>query len=231
MTEQLFFDLQTGSKIHDFLESGNNKDAIFMVDRWPDWDGLGVIIYGPSSSGKTHLLSLWAERSKAIKFSSKNLSLDSILQYKDVDNLSVAIDDIDELAKDLDSSKILFHLYNLLKEQKGSILLTATKPIAAWDCPLPDLASRLKTLPSVFIEPPDEQMLQHLLVKFFSDRQLRISSDVVSYIINRTERSFIAIETLLQMLDKESLSQKRAITVPFVRDIIDNMQKTVDIFD
>src|SRR5690606_27121087 len=76
----------------------------------------------------------------------------------------------------------LFHLYNALAERRGSILLTATEPPARWGLRLADLRSRIAALPAVSIRPPDEALIQGVLVKLFADRQLRVDPELVSYL-------------------------------------------------
>src|SRR5205807_9919316 len=47
----------------DFLVSECNRAALERIDRWPDWPGRRLVLYGPGSSGKSHLAPLWcAER-------------------------------------------------------------------------------------------------------------------------------------------------------------------------
>ena len=64
--------------------------------------------------------------------------------------------------------------------------------------PLKDLQSRLNMLPSVEIKEPDDLMLQTLVVKLFNDRQILISPDVLTYIVNNAPRSFEYIEKLVE---------------------------------
>ncbi len=227
MKRQLFFALPKQSDNKEFLVSNCNREAVQWIERWPDWGNLGLIIYGASSSGKTHLLSLWSEKANAIQINSNDLTVENTLKYKDIKSSvnAFAVDNVDQIIADTKKATALFHLYNLIRENNGYLLLTASKPIASWNCTLLDLSSRLKTIPSVSILSPDEEILQRLLVKFFSDYQLRISPDVISYIMKHTERSFIAIEKLVEKLNKESLSQKRAITIPLVRSIIEEIQE------
>jgi len=59
-------------------------------------------------------------------------------------------------------------------------------------------------------------------VKLFSDRQLEIGEEVVAYLLNRIERSFAAAQDLVAELDTAALARQRRITVPFVREILDD---------
>jgi len=85
---------------------------------------------------------------------------------------------------------------------------------------IPDLASRLRACPQVALGLPDEHLLRALLVKLFSDRQMRIDVGVIEYCITRMERSFSAARDLVARLDQKSLNEKRAVSPAMVRSIL-----------
>ena len=85
---------------------------------------------------------------------------------------------------------------------------------------LPDLASRLRAAPSVAIREPDEQLLGALLVKLFNDRQIRVGTDVLHYILPRIERSFEAVRDLVETADRRAMIEKRRISIPLLREIL-----------
>ena len=79
---------------------------------------------------------------------------------------------IEDLHAGIGDQRALFHLLNLVREHKLSMLLTSRAPPGELDVSLPDLRSRLRALPVVPISPPDEALLKAVLVKHFADRQL-----------------------------------------------------------
>ena len=113
----------------------------------------------------------------------------------------------------------LLHLFNHMYSKGGYLLLTAKKPPAAWQLPLPDLMSRLKSLPISEIGLPDDDLLKGILLKMFDDKQVLVNSDLINFIVSRMNRSYGAALEIVERLNKESLSKKRAITIPFVRDV------------
>ena len=49
----------------DFYVNENNLEASELIKIWPNWFNGAAIIYGPDKSGKSHLASIWKERSNA----------------------------------------------------------------------------------------------------------------------------------------------------------------------
>ena len=49
----------------NFLEGPANAAALALIERWPDWPNRIMLLAGEEGSGKSHLASIWAERSGA----------------------------------------------------------------------------------------------------------------------------------------------------------------------
>ena len=118
----------------------------------------------------------------------------------------------------------LFHLYNTALEMNCSLLLLAQRAPKDWDFQLADSRSRLLSRPSVAVGQPDDMVLMAVLIKLFSDRQLHVPFEVVQYILSRIERSFSALRSLVRHIDATSLEQKRNITIPFVKTVLENQE-------
>ena len=219
--EQIPLDLghRTALGRHDFLVAPNNHDAVAWIDLWPEWPAPCLILYGAVASGKTHLGAVWAEKSSAICVKASDINENFIREVADM-NHHIIIEDADALIGNIVGEKGLFHLYNIFKEEQRSMLLTLQEPPVRRSFALPDLASRLRAAPSVAIREPDEQLLEALLVKLFNDRQIRVSAEALAYILPRIERSFEAVRDLVERADQKAMIEKRGITIPFLRDIL-----------
>ena len=119
--------------------------------------------------------------------------------------------------------RTLFHLLNLVKEEKAFLLLTSRVAPARLAIRLPDLASRLKALPHAELGTPDDALLAGVLVKLFDDRQLRVNEALVTYLASHIERSIAIARDVVAALDRASLSGKRAITVPLAAQVLDEL--------
>ena len=119
----------------------------------------------------------------------------------------------------------LLHLHNLLVGAGRHLLMAGREPPARWPVRLPDLRSRLSAVTAVAIAPPDDTLLAAILVKLFSDRQLRVDREVIDYLLARMERSFGAAERLVGRLDALGLALGRRITVALARRAIEEEEK------
>lgn len=203
----------------DFFVAPSNCIAVAMIDRWPDWPSHALAVVGPRASGKSHLAAVWQVRSGA-----RNIAVDAVGARSRLmmhDKPSIIVEDADQALADGRLDPVdLFHLYNWIRERQGFLLLSGLISPARWETTLPDLRSRLSSMPIVTIEPPGDSLLAALMVKRLADRQLRVDPRLVEFVIARTERSFSAIEQVVAALDRESLAQKRPITIPLARTVM-----------
>jgi chromosomal replication initiation ATPase DnaA len=218
---QIPFDLghRTAMGRDDFLIAPNNQDAVAWIDLWPDWPAPLLILYGPVASGKSHLAAVWGEKSNAACVNPRTLNDETIRHIASAAK-HVILEDADNLIGNVEAEKGLFHLYNLFKEEKRSIMLTLVEPPVRRAFALPDLASRLRAAPAVAIREPDDILLSSILVKMFNDRQLRVGQDAINYIVSHMERSFEAARRVVEEADKRAMIEKRAVSIPLLREIL-----------
>lgn len=194
----------------DFLVSDCNKAALGWIERWPDWPGPALVLYGPAGSGKSHLAALWRERSGGVRVLGAGLSHADPIEL--ASRRAVALDDATRAPE-----RALLHLYNCVGEAGASLLVVAREAPANWPIALPDLASRLRAAPCVAIAPPDDRLLAAVLVKLFADRQVRVKPGVIGFLLRRMERSFAAAGALAERLDRIALGAGRPIGIALAR--------------
>jgi len=194
----------------DFLPGASNEAALAMIDRWPDWPSRTLAVIGPEGSGKSHLASIWADQSGARFLSARALQLADLPAQLATGALVLEDCAPDQTGDELDE-RALFHLLNLVREDEGWLLLTARTPPAAWTVALPDLASRLRAMPSVSLTSPDDGLLRAVLVKQFSDRQLGVDEALIGYLLPRIGRTFADARAAVETLDREALQLGRPV--------------------
>lgn len=213
----LDFPRQTKFDAADFMPMTCNADALKAIESTLSQGFGGLYIYGPEGCGKSHLLHTAAERLNTQVLTPSTLP-------EDPTTLSCAVVDmIDEATAP--QQEQLFHLYNHLKAS-GGVFIFAGRNAADQLTGLPDLTSRLKTLQHIKMQLPDSNQLELLLVKFAADRQLQIDASVVRYLLRRAERSPRKLEGLVGKIDEASLTEKRAVTIPLVKEVVSQLQSS-----
>jgi chromosomal replication initiation ATPase DnaA len=213
----------------DFLVGPANEDAVAWIDRWPSWPQPCLAIHGPAHAGKTHLVCVWREASGAIAISPSELERQEPPELL-TGATDCVVEDVDRaIAVASDPSRLevnFLHLYNLIRENRGHLLLTGRSAPARWPLRLPDLRSRMLAVPAVAVKPPDDQLMEGLLVKLLADRQLRVAPGVVHYLAARIERSFEAASRIVGLLDQQALAERREITIPLAREVLEGDDST-----
>ncbi|MDR3461904.1 MAG: DnaA/Hda family protein [Beijerinckiaceae bacterium] len=215
---QLILDLTgapaTGAE--DFLVSSSNEQAFGLIDLWPEWPAPTLILTGPAGSGKSHLAAIWARRAQArILRPDEDLEPETLARHA-----AILMEDCDRVRR---PEAALFHLINLLKETGGSLLLTARQKPDLWGITTPDLLSRLRLAPTAAIGRPDSALLRAVLVKLFTDRQIRIEEDVIVYAALHLDQSLEEAARFVQAVDEAALSAGRRITKPLAAATIATM--------
>ena len=191
----------------DFLAGPSNAAALALIERWPDWPNPIVALIGPEGSGTSHLAAIWAETAGARILSSRLLAISDLPSALATGALvleDLAFAGLDEHA--------LFHLINLAREEGAYVLITSRSPLVSFPVVIRDLASRLRAIPSVTLAAPDEALLRSLIVKLAADRQLNADEALVSFLVNRIERSCAGMRAAVARLDEESMRRHRPLT-------------------
>ena len=191
----------------DFVICQSNIDAHRAIYNTGLWPAKRLMIIGEAGSGKSHLVNIWAKLQNATVINPENINAE--LQV----NGAIAIEDMDLIQDDIH----LFHLLN--NAYDVPVLLTCSQLKKS---SLADLHSRINACYKVIIKTPSSELLKIILMKSLVDRQLKVSKEVLEYIVTRMERSFSYVKTLVAQIDRASAVEKCNITIPFVRKIIAN---------
>ena len=217
-TRQAAFSFDWPQSLHPdhYVVTDCNQTAFDAVSAPQNWTQCCLVVQGARASGKTHLCQIFIQATGAVNLSHENLGQPHWQRYR-----AFVLDNADNyIGQDVIYEEALFHLYNAAKANNDKLLITTTKPLNDLSFILPDLQSRLVSSPVVTLEQPDDVLLQAVYMKLFADRQLAIKPDVIDYIIDRTERSFSAIQQLVQQLDQWALGSGKPITIPVVRHFL-----------
>ncbi|WP_455475288.1 DnaA regulatory inactivator HdaA [Bartonella sp. B17] len=206
----------------DLVVTESNRTAFQLIDYWPNWVLPIAVLVGKKGSGKTHFSNVWAQKADAL-----NIHREKIDQA-----IAVASSGRPFLIEDIDTGKIsetgLFHLINSVRQanlnmRQATLLITARTVPSMWNLSLNDLKSRLNSVMLVEINQPDDALLTAIAFKFFSDRQIIVHPDTVSYLVSRCERSLFSLKRVIDSVDQLALQRKRKITRTVIGEVL-NMQ-------
>ncbi|HEX4157923.1 MAG TPA: hypothetical protein VHY79_05565 [Rhizomicrobium sp.] len=196
----------------DLVVGVANEQGVAFIEAWPEWPARIAALYGPPGCGKTHLTSVWQEKSGARIVTAKEIAEEALQTGS-----ALAIEDVD--SSDPSSTRDAA-LFAALESGRSWVLLTGKSPPAAWACVLPDLASRFSALTAIPLRAPDETLLAALARKLFSDRQLFVPDAVIETMLRRLDRSPVGIRDFVAELDAAALARGRPVSVALVRDLI-----------
>jgi chromosomal replication initiation ATPase DnaA len=219
--EQLALDLpvRVAMEREDLFVTQSNSEAVTLIDLWPDWPTHAVLVLGAAGSGKTHLAHVFAARSGARIVPAKTVTIGAVPKLLTQDAIV-----IEDLVPGHVDNAALFHLINLAKETSKHIVFTSAYGVEQLGLTLPDLISRMRSFPSVRIHEPDDTLLRAVIVKHFIDRQLRISDDIVTFLVSRIPRSLGHARAIAAEIDRSALVQKAEITRPFVSRVVKSLE-------
>lgn len=205
----------------EFVAGPSNAMALAAVDAWPRWTNGCLVLVGGEGVGKSHLAQAWASEAGAV-----------VLDRAAPDVAATAgrpalLEDPDQGTPD----EALFHLINLACRPGGGLLITARTAPSSWPVALPDLRSRVNALPVAAIEEPDDSVLEGALRKFFSERSIRPSQDVYSYLLRRMERSIPGAREIVRRLDEAGDGEMRPVSRVLAREILEGDSQNLDLFE
>lgn len=182
-------DWPVADRDEDFLLSDANRLAFDHLKRWTLWPVVATLLVGPRKSGRSLLGRIFVRKTGGRLF-------DNAERHEE---------------------EAIFHAWNQAQETRRPLLIVADSPPPAWEVTLPDLRSRLAATPRIEIAPPDDALILSLILKLLGDRGIATPPDVAEFILPRIERSYVAVQQVVDALDRALLSRGGRMTVPVAR--------------
>jgi chromosomal replication initiation ATPase DnaA len=201
----------------NFIVCEANRDALSFIDSWPAWAVSVAVLYGPGSSGKSHLAEIWAARSGAQRVAAAALSGSAFVLLDR--HYPVIVEDIDSSLPNPARDAAIFDLVEAATPAVP-VLLTGRAEPSAWQTVLPDLASRFSAAVSFSLWAADENLLRRLAQKLFEDRQLTVPDFTIEQILRTVERTPAAIRAFVTQADAKALAEGRPINSALVRELL-----------
>ncbi len=215
----------------NFLETQEQTLVSTLKKQWhTDGDGF-IYLLGKPASGCSHLLQ--AACDYAFKKGHQSLYLPLSLFIKETpDSLLglekyplLAVDNIEELQGNLAWQQAFLHLYHRLQSCDGHLLISSNIAPKQLNLELKDLDSRLRSALLLKVHELNDEEKQQALILRAKNQGLIIDKKVAHYILVHSLRDMHQLQSLLDTLSAESLAEKRLITIPFVKQVLDAIKK------
>lgn len=212
------------SRFETFVEGRNSGVIKHLHAIGSDRISCVVWVWGRAGSGKSHLLQAlcarasWA-RAMYLPFrEARGGGCDLLQGLGELDIL--ALDDVDAVSGSRAWDEALFDLYNRLRENNGSLVVTSRQAPAGTMFSLPDLASRATSAVVYRLRPLNEEQLLQALKVHANSRGLDLSDSAARYLLSMVSRDMGVICRWLDDLDTAALIAKRRVTIPFISQVL-----------
>jgi DnaA family protein len=221
------FEFRANQTFNDFFPGAHCEIVTHLQQCIAGQGELQIFLWGQSGMGKTHLLQACCHQAQQQNLSSfyfdlaqANLPAPALLSGLDQYDV-VCFDNIEPLVGNALWEKAFFNFFNRQRDLGHKLILSACSPPNELAIQLPDLKTRLNwglTLKmQLFI---DSDKIAALIFKA-KKMGFEIAPHAGRFLLIHYARDLASLWALLEKLDKASLAAKRKLTVPFLKQILD----------
>jgi len=199
-----------------------NSELVNLIHQlFQDKKASEIYVYGLTGQGKTHVLQ--GVILKALASDKNAIYIDCIDSFPEhlldfIDQLSfISFDNVDLISKE--NQEIFFDLYNRAR-QAGVVILVSGSSLPADLTVMKDLKTRLSLAAVYKLEALNDELTMEVLNKQMNDRNLTIDSKIYEYLFKNYSRDLNTLVSAMNQLDKASLQSKKAISIPFVKTVL-----------
>ena len=216
MSQLVFkFPFKTKYFEQDFYVSSNNFSAYKLIESWPNWPGKWLNIFGDHGSGKTHLSNILAKKIEKIKIlEEKNIDDDLVESLHKFDCL--IIDNFKNTIKE----DLFYTILNQSKQLDNFLVINSKNSIQSNKYNLKDLKSRINSFVHIGIQLPTDDLLNVIISKYFSEKQISLDPKISEYIIKNVDRSYEKMFKFIKDLDYLSLSSGKSININLIKKVL-----------
>lgn len=221
----LSVDVRGNARFENFLSQGNEL-AITSLKTTAQGQGEHfTFLWGTVGAGVSHLLKASSYLAEAAGRSTEYVRLDQLADQgpsaldKWANVSLLCLDNLQAVAGLPDWEEAIFHLFNERRDYGRSLIIAADAAPRHLSIKLADLASRLSWGMVFHVHPLDDEFKPLALTSLAKERGIELREDVVQFLLSHSSRDMSEIVFLLDQLDEASLSAKRKVTIPFVKEV------------
>ena len=206
----------------DFFHSNIvNRETIALIDNLFkfNYKDNRIYLWGPSAVGKTHILI--ATIKKFLNFNKDVIDLSFIDDNDTFDLGSIDLfflDDIDRADGKIQNN--LFNIFNMSENENAAIFITGSLPPNQMSL-RPDLRTRISQCLVLNLKELEDEEKKDVLLKRSYFMGINLKLEIIDYLVKNYNRNMHELIKLIEKIDKESIIQKKRITIPFIKSFME----------
>jgi DnaA family protein len=183
-------------------------------------------LWGTTASGKTHLLNASADyaRQKSVVlqiYDAKQLLQCDANEFEGFSHCDVlAIDNLDAIAGNAEWEACFYQVINRCRDGDYRFVFAMAHRPEDLETTLDDFRSRLQWGLMLQLPSSDDIEIRQILRKRAQLIGIELAEDVISYLMTHHARNLATQMAILQRLDGASLSQQRKVTIPLIKQAL-----------
>ena len=206
----------------DFFHSNIvNRETIALIDNLFkfNYKDNRIYLWGPSAVGKTHILI--ATIKKFLNLNKEVIDL-SFIDHNDTFDLGSIdlffLDDIDRADGKIQNN--LFNIFNMSENENAAIFITGNLPPNQMSL-RPDLRTRISQCLVLNLKELEDEEKKDVLLKRSYFMGINLKLEIIDYLVKNYNRNMHELIKLIEKIDKESIIQKKKITIPFIKSFME----------
>ncbi|KXW56379.1 DnaA regulatory inactivator Hda [Ferrovum sp. PN-J185] len=202
---------------------GNNAETISLLFNWLSGEGEQIIyLWGEEGIGKSHLLMALHEKLQSTQQSVQFVKITEGTLFDECKDQFLLIDDVHKLSRA--GAISLFNRFNERREQQLSLLVSGDAPPHQLPL-LPDLATRLSWGLVLRLHALSDEEKIKALQQHAHNLGFHLPQELAWYLLQRWQRDIRSLLQVLEELNRWSLSLHKPITMPLIRDALNNLRE------
>jgi len=115
------------------------------------------------------------------------------------------------------NEKLFYSILNEINQSNKYIIVNSGKDIKTIGVSLADLQSRLKSFVNIPIDLPTDDLIRVVLIKNFSDKQIKFDNKLLEFVLKNINRSYEDIARFIDKIDELSLSAGKSININLIK--------------
>ncbi len=218
--------LSTNTTFANYIAGNNAATIHFLANLVQGNEEMQTLLWCKHQYGKSHLLQAACHAAVATGKKPAYIPLKKFTDFESellqgLDQLDlVCIDDIHLVVADTCWENQLFQLINRCRESGARLVISSRIHPSEMNIELEDLRSRLLWGAVFHLKKLTDGELLAAIMSRAAEKGMDLSHDVAAYLLKHCPRNLTELYSVVDKLDEESLVQKRRVTLPLVRIVL-----------